>query len=281
MTSLRTLPTPWVSVDASRAHVPRLHTDAQSPPVRPPARPPGNGHRELLLPADATAPGVARAFLRCATEEWGVDDDLAQDAAMVITELVANAVDHARTESTLSIGVAHEGLSVSVRDTRPGPVLRPAPIDPTAARGRGLQMVDALTTARGSRCTPGVRPSGRCWAPERPDDLRSDGCGSRTRAASAPLSAITRPDSSVVCGPANFSRRVRLENLPTLVLGTSSMNSTASGSHQRATSGSRCARSSSKVRVSPGSSTTQASGRSTHRSWGTPITPPPPPSDAP
>jgi len=168
VTSLRTLPTPWISVDASHAHVPRLHTDAQ-PPRRSarPARPPGNGHRELLLPADATAPGVARAFLRCATEEWGVDDDLAQDAAMVITELVANAVDHARTESTLSIGVAHEGLSVSVRDTRPGPVLRPAPIDPTAARGRGLQMVDALTTAWGVTLHAGGKTVWAVLGPER------------------------------------------------------------------------------------------------------------------
>ena len=134
----------------SRAHVPWLHRRTQ-PPHRsaPRGRPSVNGHRELLLPADPTAPGVARAFLRCATEEWGVDDDLAQDAAMVITELVANAVDHARTESTLSIGVAPEGLCVAVRDARPGPVPRPAPIDPTAARGRGLQMVDALTTAWG------------------------------------------------------------------------------------------------------------------------------------
>jgi anti-sigma regulatory factor (Ser/Thr protein kinase) len=169
VTSLRTLPTPWVSVvDASRAHGPWLHSGAQ-PPRRsaPPARPSGNGHRELLLPADPTAPGVARAFLRCATEEWGVDDDLAQDAAMVITELVANAVDHARTESTLSIGVAHEGLCVSVRDTRPGPVLRPAPIDPTAARGRGLQMVDALTTAWGVTLHAGGKTVWAVLGPER------------------------------------------------------------------------------------------------------------------
>ena len=166
-----------------------MHSRRAGPPL--PRRPPGNGHRELLLPADATAPGVARAFLRCATEEWGVDDDLAQDAAMVITELVANAVDHARTESTLSIGVAHEGLSVSVRDTRPGPVLRPAPIDPTAARGRGLQMVDALTTAWGVTLHAGGKTVWAVLGPERADDL---GC-----AASAPLPAITCPGSPAAC----------------------------------------------------------------------------------
>jgi anti-sigma regulatory factor (Ser/Thr protein kinase) len=105
--------------------------------------------RELVLPADATAPGRARLFLRAATQEWGIGDDLVQDAAMVITELVANAVDHARSESTLSVGVKRGTLCVAVRDARPGPVPRPAPIDPTAPRGRGLQMVDALTSAWG------------------------------------------------------------------------------------------------------------------------------------
>ena len=68
---------------------------------------------------------------------------------MVITELVANAVDHARSQCTVSLSLAHEGLWVAVRDARPGAVPRPAPIDPNAARGRGLQMVDALTTAWG------------------------------------------------------------------------------------------------------------------------------------
>jgi len=153
--SFRALSTPWAVVVASpRAggtpYVAGFRTDA-GPPRRSGAatRRPADANRELMLPAGPTAPGLARAFLRCATEEWGVDDDLAQDAAMVITELVANAVDHARSQSTLSLSLAHEGLWVAVRDARPGAVPRPAPIDPNAARGRGLQMVDALTTAWG------------------------------------------------------------------------------------------------------------------------------------
>ena len=152
--SFRALSTPWVAVVASpRSGTPSVHG------FRPSGRPPGrsgtatrsprDGHRELVLPADPTAPGLARALLRCATQEWGVDDDLAQDAAMVITELVANAVDHARTPCTVSLRLSHGVLSVAVRDARPGSVPRPGPIDPNAARGRGLQMVDALAWAWG------------------------------------------------------------------------------------------------------------------------------------
>jgi anti-sigma regulatory factor (Ser/Thr protein kinase) len=146
MTSFRSLPTSWTATASPGEHFPGL---SAAPRRSAHARPIVQAHRELLLPPDPTAPGAARAFLRCAAEEWGVDDDLAQDAAMVITELVANAVDHARSESTLALHVTREGLCVSVRDGRPGPVPRPAPIDPTAARGRGLQMVDALTSAWG------------------------------------------------------------------------------------------------------------------------------------
>jgi hypothetical protein len=52
---------------------------------------------------------------------------------MVITELVANAVDHARSESTLSVGVKRGTLCVAVRDARPGRLPRPAPDRPDGA----------------------------------------------------------------------------------------------------------------------------------------------------
>lgn len=105
--------------------------------------------RELALPADPTAPRRARALLQDAAAEWGIDDDLHQDAAMVATELVANAVDHARTTSTFTVGLDGTGLHVAVRDGRADRTPRPRPVDPTAPRGRGLQMVDALTESWG------------------------------------------------------------------------------------------------------------------------------------
>jgi anti-sigma regulatory factor (Ser/Thr protein kinase) len=149
VTSFRAMPTPWlVAVGSARA-------GSMSPAAQPPLgsstrnRPRDTRPRELVLPADATAPARARTFLRAATREWGIGDDLAEDAAIVITELVANAVDHARSESTLFLGLKGGDLCVAVRDARPHPLPRPAPIDPAAPRGRGLQMVDALTTAWG------------------------------------------------------------------------------------------------------------------------------------
>lgn len=105
--------------------------------------------RETTLPADPTAPRQARALLRSAAEEWDLDDDLHQDGAMVVTELVANAVDHARTPSTLTLSLDARGLRIAVRDGCRGPAPRPRPVDPTAPRGRGLQMIDALAASWG------------------------------------------------------------------------------------------------------------------------------------
>src|SRR4028119_1208323 len=97
------------------------------------------------------------------------------------------------------------------------------------------------------------------------DDVR-DGPALRPRAHPS------RDPHSLCAYSANRVRRSFLENLPTLVLGTSSMNSTASGIHHLATSGLRCSRISSWVAVSPSRTTTQASGRSSHFGCGMPMT---------
>ena len=130
---------------------------AQTPTAQTPAVPsprtgehdlPGRRH-EVELPADPTGPRRARALLRAATQDWNLGDDLYEDAAMVVTELVANAVDHAGTPSTLIVDLDDRGLYVAVRDGCADRAPRPRPVDPTAPRGRGLQMIDALTASWG------------------------------------------------------------------------------------------------------------------------------------
>ncbi|WP_433508371.1 SpoIIE family protein phosphatase [Pseudonocardia halophobica] len=75
---------------------------------------------------------------------WGVRGDAAQDAELVLTELVANVVDHARTPFVVGVGLDDGTLRLSVRD---GSASLPAvrPVDPLAVRGRGTQLVEALT----------------------------------------------------------------------------------------------------------------------------------------
>ena len=130
------------------AQIPTAQTTNGSDPVVPAQRAADHAgpapRHDIALPADPTAPRRARALLRAVTQDWDIDDDLYQDAAMVVTELVANAVDHAGTPSTLSVDLDDRGLSVAVRDGRADCAPRPRPVDPTAPRGRGLQMIEAL-----------------------------------------------------------------------------------------------------------------------------------------
>src|SRR5205085_6450793 len=73
-------------------------------------------------------------------------------------------------------------------------------------------------------------------------------------------------------GSAKRARRTFLSNFPTEVLGTSSMNSTRSGSHHLATRSERNSRTASSSRSQPSFLTTQAQGRSLHFSSGMAIT---------
>lgn len=97
---------------------------------------------------EAEAAGRLRALVHRRWTEWGLPDDVIDEALLVVNELVSNAVDHAR--SALRLHLLYDGslLRIRVRDlSHESPQLRPH--DVTAARGRGLQMVDSLATRWG------------------------------------------------------------------------------------------------------------------------------------
>ena len=86
------------------------------------------------------APAAARHFVVATVNAWGVGD-LADDAALVVTELAANAIVHAHSAFTVILSAHHDRLRISVHDAGPlaGPGL------PTAPQ-HGLGVVDALNT---------------------------------------------------------------------------------------------------------------------------------------
>ena len=89
------------------------------------------------------APAAARHFAMATLNAWGAGD-LAGDVALVVTELAANAIVHARSAFTVILSVHGGVLRISVRDTVPldGAGLRPAPL-------HGLAVVDALASRWG------------------------------------------------------------------------------------------------------------------------------------
>ncbi len=105
------------------------------------------GQTALHLPADLTSASAARAFTRESLAEWNVTD-VVDDTLLVVTELVNNAVTHARSECHLRLSVNATAVRVEVIDRS---AETPEPLAPSNTRdhGRGLHLVDAVTAAWG------------------------------------------------------------------------------------------------------------------------------------
>ena len=74
---------------------------------------------------------------------WGLSEDVVEDADLVVGELMANVVAHARTQFRLSVQLREPLLRVSVSDRLVGvPDARSA--NPTAGRITGLRLVTSL-----------------------------------------------------------------------------------------------------------------------------------------
>ena len=109
-----------------------------------------------LLP-EPTAPREARAFLAAELRTWGVADDVVDTAQLCLSEIVTNAVHHARTVADLRVSVEEGVLTVVVRDFGAGGQVV-APVggeDPLVVFGRGLMLVEAMTDRWGSEHDPG------------------------------------------------------------------------------------------------------------------------------
>lgn len=102
---------------------------------------------QMRLAPGPSAPGRARRFLEETCRRWTAVDFVA-DAALVVSELVTNAVRHAGTEMRVALELRDGALTVSVYDL--GPEL-PRLIPPAERRfgGRGLPIVVRLAEAWG------------------------------------------------------------------------------------------------------------------------------------
>lgn len=102
------------------------------------------------LPAAVTSPALARRFVmeRCAASG---DAALAEVVVLLVSELVTNAVLHARTASVLRLHRGDGRLRVELHDASTEPaVARPAGQNGQRTGGRGVLLVESLADRWGS-----------------------------------------------------------------------------------------------------------------------------------
>jgi hypothetical protein len=112
--------------------------------TRAPAHGTKGATRAFALSGDA--PAAARHFAVDAVRRLGAAD-LADDTALVVTELAANAIVHAQTGFTVDLSAGPAVLRITVRDASPLPPASAA--DLPALPLHGLGAVDALASRWG------------------------------------------------------------------------------------------------------------------------------------
>lgn len=114
------------------------------------APPPDTG---VELPATLTSGREARRFLRATLPGWGAEH-LLDDAQLLTSELVNNAIVHASSAVRVRLRFTRGCLRIEVTDQGAGALER-QPGSPDDTSGRGLHLVDALAASWGTSADRG------------------------------------------------------------------------------------------------------------------------------
>lgn len=109
-----------------------------------------NGRVERLLPPERSESAAVREFVTTVLAGWGLPG-LANDAALIATELFSNALRHAPSPEYV-LAIDHNGGAPRIEMWDSGdrlPEVRNLSSD--AETGRGLHLIEALSSSWGSR----------------------------------------------------------------------------------------------------------------------------------
>ena len=107
----------------------------------------------IALPRSPASVGTARRFIEARTAAWSFPEPAGSQLVLIGSELVTNAVLHARTELTLTLELRDGRVRIGVKDrSKAPPALRHYRAD--ALTGRGLGVVAALSDSWGISTAP-------------------------------------------------------------------------------------------------------------------------------
>lgn len=111
----------------------------------------------LRLSPDSSSVALARKLVGDVCQRWEADPQAAAGAMLVASELVTNAVLHARTEFELRLCAEPHGMRIEVQDHHQGGPVAAARrgSDRVTEHGRGLAVVKALSRDSGVTPTDG------------------------------------------------------------------------------------------------------------------------------
>lgn len=113
----------------------------------------GINEAKARLGANLQTPRLARRFVKQAMDRWGARSEV-ELVELLVSELVTNSILHAQSDVEVSVTFAWDLVRVAVFDSSlEPPVRRATRSDGTS--GRGLLMLDALSSAWGIDVTPG------------------------------------------------------------------------------------------------------------------------------
>ena len=107
----------------------------------------------VALPPDPASAAQARQFIRDFCAASGLGDEVCEKAALLVSELVTNAIIHGRSRATLLAGRPGGHLHVAVLDSDPRLPVGPQTDAPAAESGRGMRIVAAVADRWGVELT--------------------------------------------------------------------------------------------------------------------------------
>ncbi|MFC0543654.1 ATP-binding protein [Kutzneria chonburiensis] len=108
---------------------------------------PEHQQASVQLPAAVDSAAEARRFVDDTCDAWQIDG-LREDACLIASELVENAVRHGHSAAGLRLDLSRGVLTIAVRDDAPAPPRRRL-VGTAPTGGRGVFIVDVIARAWG------------------------------------------------------------------------------------------------------------------------------------